>query len=311
MSYSILVIDDDKPIHLLAKSMLGKEFTLKHAYDAQEAINILSEGPVNLILSDIHMPGLSGLELLESIRLDESKRNIPILIMTNLPTIEKEKKALDLGAADFIKKERFNTDRQGVLDLIRMKIVTDIEVAGFEDDLIKKKDRLVMKLMEQAISGSFQKTVDTLCNELQSIFEADFISIWMMRDGVPVLVNLLSEEKPSDSEINEFVDSQTFSYLLNEGVPFLSNHVFNEEYGCLLDFSKENGMPAEIGIPLHSITERTLLMNNMQIPDDAALFGMVIMKRKVLFSTKEYDLISRLVSQAGSILWRLYKREHA
>ncbi len=311
MSYSILVIDDDEPIHLMTRSMLGKEFTLKHARDAQEAINILSDGNVNLILSDIHMPGLSGLELLESIRLDESKRNIPILIMTNLPTIEKEKKALDLGAADFIKKERFNTDREGVLDLIRMKIVTDIDVSGFEDDLIKKKDRLVMKLMEQAISGSFEDTVETLCSELQAILETDFISFWMMRDGSPSLVTMKADNKPSGGEISEFDNSQTFNYLVNEGEPFLSNHVFNEEYGCFLEFAKEQGMPAEVGVPLHSVNERTLLMNNMQIPDDAELFGMLIMKRKVLFSSREYDLISRLVSQAGSILWRLFKRENA
>ena len=179
MSYSILVIDDDEPIHFMAKSMLGKEFTLKHAKDAQEAINILSEDTVNLILSDIHMPGLSGLEFLESIRFDEEKSQIPILIMTNLPTIEKEQKALDLGAADFIKKERFNNDREGVLDIIRMKLVTDISISGLEEDLVKKKDRLVMKLMEKAITGSFDETVSVLISELKSIIETDFIGFWL------------------------------------------------------------------------------------------------------------------------------------
>ena len=129
MTYTILVIDDDEPIHIMAKSLLGKEFSLLHARNSQEAINILSESAVNLILSDIHMPGISGLELLESIRDDENKSKIPVLIMTNLPTIEKEQKAMDLGAADFIKKERFNFDREGMLNLVRMKIVTDIQIS--------------------------------------------------------------------------------------------------------------------------------------------------------------------------------------
>ncbi|HCI71254.1 MAG TPA: response regulator, partial [Balneola sp.] len=155
MSHTILVIDDDEPIHIMAKSLLGKEFQLVNARDSQEAINILSETPVNLILSDIHMPGLSGLELLESIRDDEEKSKIPVLIMTNLPTVEKEQKALDLGAVDFIKKERFNTDREGVLELVRMKILTDVNIKGLDEDLEKSKNVLVMKLMESAIKGSF------------------------------------------------------------------------------------------------------------------------------------------------------------
>ena len=110
MSHTILVIDDDEPIYIMAKNLLGKEFKLVNARDSQEAINILSVTPVNLILSDIHMPGLSGLELLESIRDDKEKSRIPVLIMTNLPTVEKERMALDLGAGDFIKKEIFNDD---------------------------------------------------------------------------------------------------------------------------------------------------------------------------------------------------------
>lgn len=104
MNYSILVIDDDDPMHFMAKNLLGKEFVVKHARSAQEAINLLSEMPFNLILSDIHMPGISGLEFLESLQTDTSKKQIPVLIMTNLPTPEKEQKAFQFGAADFIKK---------------------------------------------------------------------------------------------------------------------------------------------------------------------------------------------------------------
>ncbi len=311
MSYTILVIDDDEPIHFMTKSMLGKEFILKHARDAQEAINILSEGSVNLILSDIHMPGLSGLEFLESVRLDKEKNQIPILIMTNLPTIEKEKKAFDLGAADFIKKERFNNDREAVIDIIRMKLVTDIHVTGLEDDIVKKKDQLVMKLMEKAIKGSFEDTIQVLISELNSIIETDLIGLWVVEGSEPKNVVFSGNELPADSSLDSFDTSQTYQFLKNEGEPFLSNHVFNEEFGSFLDFSKLNGMPAEIGIPLHSVNERTLLMNNMQIPDDAEMFSVLVLKRKVLFSSKEFELVSRLVTQAGSILWRLYKKSNS
>ncbi len=311
MIYTILVIDDDEPIHFMAKNLLAKEFKLLHARDGQQAINILSENTVNLILSDIHMPGLSGLELLESIRDDKEKHQIPILIMTNLPTIEKEKKAFDLGAADFIKKEQFNTDREGVLEIIRMKIVTDIDIKGLDEDLTKKKDGLVMKLMGQAISGSFESTIEVFCSEIESIIDLDFSGFWVIDNNAPSNVILRGSNLPTEKDLSGFESSLTFQHLLNNRTAFLSNHIYNEDLGCFLPFSKQNKLPSEIGVPLYSVNERALLMNNMTVPEDADLFGVLILKRSVLFSSTEYELISRLATQAGSILWRLFKRSHS
>jgi CheY-like chemotaxis protein len=309
MSHTILVIDDDEPIHIMAKSLLGKEFQLVNARDSQEAINILSETPVNLILSDIHMPGLSGLELLESIRDDEEKSKIPVLIMTNLPTVEKEQKALDLGAVDFIKKERFNTDREGVLELVRMKILTDVNIKGLDEDLEKSKNVLVMKLMESAIKGSFSDTVETFCSYLSDILKSDLLSFFIIDNEIPSPLIIKANEKPSEEELNSFKQSNSFEHLSSKKEAYLSNHIYNEELGCFLDFSTKNEIPAEIGVPLFSANEKAMLMNNLNVPTESKLFGLLIVKRSKLFSSKEFELISRLVTQTGAILWRLYQKD--
>jgi len=309
MSHTILVIDDDEPIHIMAKSLLGKEFQLVNARDSQEAINILSETPVNLILSDIHMPGLSGLELLESIRDDEEKSKIPVLIMTNLPTVEKEQKALDLGAVDFIKKERFNTDREGVLELVRMKILTDVNIKGLDEDLEKSKNVLVMKLMESAIKGSFSDTVETFCSYLSDILKSDLLSFFIIDNEIPSPLIIKANEKPSEEELNSFKQSNSFEHLSSKKEAYLSNHIYNEELGCFLDFSTKNEIPAEIGVPLFSANEKAMLMNNLNVPTESKLFGLLIVKRSKLFSSKEFELISRLVTQTGAILLRLYQKD--
>ncbi|MBO6621326.1 MAG: response regulator [Balneola sp.] len=308
MSHTILVIDDDEPIHIMAKSLLGKEFQLVNARDSQEAINILSETPVNLILSDIHMPGLSGLELLESIRDDKEKSKIPVLIMTNLPTVEKEQKALDLGAVDFIKKERFNTDREGVIELVRMKILTDVNVKGLDEDLEKSKNKLVMKLMESAIKGSFTDTAETFCTYLSDILNSDLLTFFVLEEGNPNPLIVHGDVKPSETDFSTFQNSNSFDHLSAKKESYLSNHIYNEEFGCFLDFSTKNEMPAEIGVPLFSANEKAMLMNNLSAPTEAELFGMLIIKRSKLFSSKEFELISRLVTQTGAILWRLYQK---
>ncbi len=308
MNYKILVIDDDEPIHFIVRNILKDEFTVLNAQNVQEAIDILSETQVNLILSDIHMPGISGLEFLESIRLDEQKNKIPVLIMTNLPTVEKEQKAFDLGAADFIKKELFNIDKEKVREIIRMKIITDIQVEGLDESQAKKKDRLVMKLMETAISGSFSKTVQTLCDGLDEIVSSKYSGFWMINDGMakPIQINSTFAEVPEHQE--NLTKEKNYDALLESKEPYLSNHVFNEENGFFIKFSKEKELSSEIGVPLYALSERDLLMNNMKMPTNAELFGVLLLKRSVLFSTTEFELVSRLIRQSGSILYRLYKK---
>lgn len=308
MNYKVLVIDDDEPIHFMIKNLLKNEFSILNAHNVQDAIDILSDTNVNLILSDIHMPGISGLEFLESIRLDEKKKRIPVLIMTNLPTLEKEQKAYDLGAADFIKKELLNNDKERVLEIIRMKIVTDVRVEGIDEDQSKKKDRLVMKLMETAISGSFEDTVQTFCNGLNDIVDIKYAGFWKVTgEETKLLHENISKIDGPDKTI-DLTSEQSFDILKETKEPYLSNHIFNEELGFFHDYSKEQGLPAEIAVPLFAISERELLMNNMNVPRDAEMFGVLILKRSVLYSTEEFELISRLIKQSGSILYRLYKK---
>lgn len=311
MKYKILVIDDDEPIHLMIKNLVKDEFTVISAQDVQQAIDILSEQNVNLILSDIHMPGISGLEFLESIRLDEEKKKIPVLIMTNLPTVEKEQKALDLGAADFIKKELLNNDKEKVREIIRMKLVTDVRVENLDESQSKKKDQLVMQLMETAISGTFHDTIETLCNGVRELVNPQFAGFWMIQDGKTNLLHSTSKRDIDTSVFQNLTAEDSFDHLQEHKESYLSNHVFNKELGFFVDYSKEHGLAAEIGVPLFAISERELLMNNMEVPENAPMFGLLIIKRSVLFSSEEFELISRLIKQSGSILYRIFKKSNA
>lgn len=308
MSYKVLVIDDDEPIHFMVKNLLKDEFSVLNARNVQDAIDVLSNNQVNLILSDIHMPGISGLEFLESLRMDEKKRKVPVLIMTNLPTVEKEKKAMDLGAADFIKKEMFNQDKEKVREIIRMKIVTDVQVTGLNEDQSKKKDKLVMKLMETAISGSFSETVKTLCEGLNEIIENKFTGFWMVDGAETKLEYLLTDFEEDAQTFQPLSEEANYKKVTDSKEAYLSNHIFNEELGFFVPFSRNHELAAEIGVPLFAISERELLMNNMGVPQDAELFGWLILKRSVLYSTTEFELVSRLIKQSGSILHRLYKK---
>ena len=107
----ILVVDDEKDIQPLfqqrfRKEIIHREIIFEFAFSGEEALECLQkfDHEAVLILSDINMPGMSGLELLERIK---SINHVPppvVMMITAYGDAENFKKAMDLGADDFLTK---------------------------------------------------------------------------------------------------------------------------------------------------------------------------------------------------------------
>lgn len=311
--YTILVVDDDEPIQMTLENILSDEFNVLVANNAQEAIDLVASNPVNLILSDIYMPGINGIQLLESLRGDDEKKSIPVLIMTNLPSAEKIEKAEELGAADFIEKTVLIRDGETFLNRIRLKILTDIRVPNLNEILNAKKNQLIGQLMNEAVFGTFQSISDKLCNQLHELFDADLITLWLVKSDVPELASsFISQELPELTYTGENLkNEQSYQNLVRNRKPYLSNHIYTRETGIIIDYSIENKITAEVGLPLFSISEKSLLINNMQVPENVPVFAFLDIKRKKLFPTNEFELFRNLINQMGPTFWRLYKQMNA
>ena len=100
---TILVADDDPHIQEVLEvrlSSAGYEVIL--ASDGREALDILASTPVDLVISDIRMPGLDGLEL--QARLEKTAPNLPIIFLTAYGSIQDAVKAIKSGAVDYLTK---------------------------------------------------------------------------------------------------------------------------------------------------------------------------------------------------------------
>src|ERR1700744_1153723 len=108
----ILVVDDEADVQPLflqrfRKEIKNHEFDFSFAQSGEEALNYLHNAPseVVLILSDINMPGMSGLELLSHIREDFAAPPPPVVMMiTAYGDEENHKQAMERGADDFLTK---------------------------------------------------------------------------------------------------------------------------------------------------------------------------------------------------------------
>jgi DNA-binding response OmpR family regulator len=105
MSAKILVIDDDEMTrHFLSHILAQQGFLLETAADGEQALTLLKEKQFDIILLDIEMPGLNGLETLKRIRKNYLKKDLPILMVTANDQSAEIIQAFDLGANDYVVK---------------------------------------------------------------------------------------------------------------------------------------------------------------------------------------------------------------
>ena len=100
--YNILVCDDDKEIVKAIEIYLNKEgYNVIKAFDGEEALKVLKNNTIHLIILDIMMPKKDGIETLNEIRKDKS---IPVIMLSAKSEDEDKIKGLNLGADDYVTK---------------------------------------------------------------------------------------------------------------------------------------------------------------------------------------------------------------
>jgi DNA-binding response OmpR family regulator len=104
MKEKILVIDTNLDLLQSIKNLLELyQFEVDLAVCGKEALDRITSNNYDLILADIHLPDINGLELLERVKLTINSE-IPVVMMTGLITVDVVIKSINLGASDFIKK---------------------------------------------------------------------------------------------------------------------------------------------------------------------------------------------------------------
>jgi len=108
MALDVLIVDDSAAIRkILQRVLLQTDVTLGkvlEAGDGLEALETLKSNKVGLILSDINMPKMDGLQLLEHLKANQEYRDVPVVMITTEGSQAKVMEAVTLGAAGYIRK---------------------------------------------------------------------------------------------------------------------------------------------------------------------------------------------------------------
>ena len=118
MPHKIMVIDDEENMCQILKQLLESEgYVVETSTNSPAALDIVLSDHFNLVISDVSMPVLSGIDLLKSIK--SAKPNLPVIFMTGQDMDEVMTRALQNGLDGFIEKP-FNI--QTVFDIVREKL---------------------------------------------------------------------------------------------------------------------------------------------------------------------------------------------
>lgn len=190
-SYKLLVVEDNLELLLLMQQLLKATYRVYIARNGKEALKVIKEKELDLIISDVMMPEMDGLELTRAIKADPNYNHLPIILLTAKTQEEDVKEALQNGADEYLKKPFRLGDLKLRIDNIienrkRMQTelsqMTEEEVVNTiantpspDEIFVNQALELVHKHIEdesydrEALAADMGASASTLYNKLRSI----------------------------------------------------------------------------------------------------------------------------------------------
>ncbi len=139
MAYSILIVDDSLPMRSVIKRTLKAagyaNAQLLEAANGQEALGLMKNAWIDIVMTDYNMPVMNGLEFIKKLKNDELSKDIPVVVISTEGHESKIKEFMDCGAAGYITKP---FTAEAIRDLI-VKILGEVD---YEENFDESDDDL-------------------------------------------------------------------------------------------------------------------------------------------------------------------------
>jgi DNA-binding response OmpR family regulator len=119
----ILIVEDDGILQKALNEFLSEEgFEIVSALDGEEGVKFSKESKPDLILLDIILPKKDGYEVLKELKSDENTNKIPVIVLTNLGSLNDVEKAIELGATTYLIKADYKLEEVSakIKDVLKM-----------------------------------------------------------------------------------------------------------------------------------------------------------------------------------------------
>ena len=194
----ILVVDDEEVVrNLLQRTLTESGYNVTTAPDGEEALSVVSQGEVDVVLLDIKMPGMSGIEVLGKLTTDWP--DICVIVVTAVVDTQTSIEALKMGAYDYITKP-FN----------RSNVVRKVQEAIEKWDYHLQDRRRYLRIKEnlteqkQRMQEQFMELLNSLTREQKLLHK---LVTMQAKDSKSLLSELPPELQEPASSVEEFRDA--------------------------------------------------------------------------------------------------------
>jgi response regulator RpfG family c-di-GMP phosphodiesterase len=173
---TVLLVDDEPQLLETCKEALdAPDRVVLTAADGLKALNILAGGGVDLVVSDLKMPRLSGMELLR--RIGEQKLDADVIVLTGYGTVQNAVECLKLGAADYLLKPFKIADLTCAVD-------DALRERGLRRQQGKVDQLVTMLDLQSALSGQSDQRamIKAFLNQVRETFDPDGIALFFSRE---------------------------------------------------------------------------------------------------------------------------------
>ncbi|HAN00199.1 MAG TPA: hybrid sensor histidine kinase/response regulator [Marinilabiliales bacterium] len=166
----LLFVDDNKEFCEFMADSLSDEYTLLIAYNGQEALELLHDNDVNIVISDVMMPIMNGTELCNRIKTDIHLSHIPVILLTARTAEEYKIEGLELGADDYITKPfNFNLLKLRIRKFLEWREKCHLSFSQKMD--VSPSEITITSLDEQLIEKAIKVTEENIENPEFSVEE--------------------------------------------------------------------------------------------------------------------------------------------
>src|ERR1043165_8676961 len=169
-----VLIVDDEPVQVrsIGRALRARGYEVNSAANGREASGLLAQDVFDVVLSDIAMPGMDGIALLQFVR--ERNLDVPVVLVTGEPAVSTAVKALEFGAFHYLTKPLEIPDLEEVIDkavCLRRMTLMKRQAAELLGNPIERDDG-------KRLAANFDRAMDTLWIAYQPILSAEPLEIY-------------------------------------------------------------------------------------------------------------------------------------
>lgn len=254
--YTLLLVEDNEEMIDFIADRLREDFQVEVARQGEEALEILKETYVDLVISDVMMPVMDGWELCKAIKTDINLCHIPIIFLTAKNDLQSKINGLKLGAEAFVEKP-FSYDH------LKVQILSLLENRRKEREAFTKKPFFPVRNMQLNKSDEefMNKVIEIIeQNITQESFNVERMAelLYMSRSGMLRKIKMLFNLSPIDfirvvrlKKAAELIQTGRYRlseicYMVGVSSPSYFSKLFYKQFGVTpKDFEKQNQVKKE------------------------------------------------------------------